>query len=74
MDEVCFCGREGEIEDREPVALGDGDWGLACPRCGHLDRLEGWSEAARRWVLAEAVRRHGSEVGPAVIARPGLAA
>lgn len=55
--EACFCGRVGELEDREPVYAGDGDWGLRCPACGHLDRLETWPEAARRATLAEAARR-----------------
>ncbi len=49
--EACFCGWEGETEDREPDYLDDG---LACPNCGHLDRLADWQEAARRWILAEA--------------------
>ena len=40
MRETCFCGRTGDIADREPVYLGDGEWGLACLACGHLDRLE----------------------------------
>jgi hypothetical protein len=43
--EICFCGWVGELEDREPVYAGDGEWGLGCPNCGHLDRLEAWSEA-----------------------------
>jgi hypothetical protein len=55
--ESCFCGRVGELEDRELVYAGDGEWGLGCPMCGHLDRLEAWSEAARAWTLAEAARR-----------------
>lgn len=55
--EVCFCGREGAIEEREPIYLGDGDWGLACPDCGHVDRLDGWPAGAREWALAEAARR-----------------
>jgi hypothetical protein len=58
MWEACFRGREGAIEGRAPVNLGDGDWGLACPECDHLDRLAGWPEAARRCSLAEAARRH----------------
>jgi hypothetical protein len=72
--EICFCGREGAIEDREPVYLGDGDWGLACPECGHLDRLHGWPEAARQWTLAEAMRRRAGEDRAPAFARPGLAA
>ena len=55
--EICFCGWVGELEDREPVYTSDGGWGLGCPMCGHVDRLEGWSEAARAWTLAEAARR-----------------
>jgi hypothetical protein len=55
--ESCFCGWVGELEDRELVYTGDGEWGLGCPMCGHLDRLEAWSEAARAWTLAEAARR-----------------
>lgn len=60
--EICFCGRVGELEDREPVYAGDGDWGLRCPVCGRLDRLEAWSEAARAATLAEAARRRGITV------------
>ena len=55
--EICFCGWVGELEDREPVYAGAGEWGLGCPMCGHLDRLEAWSEAARACILAEAERR-----------------
>jgi hypothetical protein len=58
--EICFCGWVGEVEDRVPVYVGDGEWGLSCPMCGHLDRLEAWSEAARSWTLAEAARRRES--------------
>jgi len=58
--EICFCGWVGEVEDREPVYVGDGEWGLGCPMCGHLDRLEAWSEAARSWTLAEAAWRRES--------------
>jgi hypothetical protein len=55
--ESCFCGWVGELEDRELVYAGAGEWGLGCPMCGHLDRLETWSEAARAWILAEVARR-----------------
>jgi hypothetical protein len=55
--ESCFCGWVGELEDRELVYAGAGEWGLGCPMCGHLDRLEAWSEAARAWILAEVERR-----------------
>ena len=60
--EICFCGWVGELEDREPVYVGAGEPGLSCPMCGHLDRLEAWSEAARAATLAEAARRRGITV------------
>ena len=60
--EICFCGWVGELEDREPVYAGDVEWGLGCPNCGHLDRLEAWSQAARAWMLAEAAQRRESAV------------
>ncbi|HEU5327414.1 MAG: hypothetical protein ACTHNK_07105 [Thermomicrobiales bacterium] len=60
MRETCFCGRTGDIADREPVYLGDGEWGLTCPDCGHLDRLELFPEETRTFLLNEArERRHG---------------
>jgi hypothetical protein len=41
MRESCFCGRSGELEDREPILDGQGRWMLRCPDCGHPDDL-GW--------------------------------
>jgi hypothetical protein len=40
MLEGCYCGRTGEIEDREPVATGDGGRALRCHDCGHLESLD----------------------------------
>ena len=60
MKESCFCGREGELEDRTPMLDGDGYEVLRCPKCGHLDRLEWLPEDARPPVLEEA---HGRKVG-----------
>jgi len=57
--ESCFCGWVGELEDREPVYTDVGELGLSCPICGHVDRLDAWSEAARAATLAEAARRRG---------------
>ena len=54
MRESCYCGRTGEIEDREPVATEDGGQVLRCPDCGHLDHLYWLPEEARRHVFAEA--------------------
>jgi len=55
--EICFCGWIGELEDRDLIYTDDGDWGLGCPMCGRLDRLEAWSDAARAATLAEVARR-----------------
>lgn len=57
MRETCYCGRTGEISDREPAVLNDGTTGLVCPDCGHADRLDWLPEDARRLVLAEAARK-----------------
>ena len=55
--DICFCGWRGEMADREPIYAGDGEWGLRCPDCGHLDRLISCPEAARHRTLNEAARR-----------------
>lgn len=60
MRETCFCGRSGEVEYREPVYAGDGEWALACPACGHLDHLHCLTPAARHRTLTEAMRRHAT--------------
>lgn len=57
MQEACYCGRTGEIEDREPVIDGDGRAALECPRCGHLDHLS-WLQNPEP-VVEEARRRSG---------------
>ena len=68
MREVCFCGWTGMIVEREPTYLGDGDWGLTCPSCGHLDRLEVWPVAVREELVAEAQRRHEQPAAVALLA------
>ncbi len=65
MREACFCGRVGEVVDREPVYAGDGEWGLACPECGDLDRLLWLPEERRRQTLQEAARRSGARASTA---------
>ena len=57
MHEVCFCSWRGEIADREPSYLGEGEWGLTCPSCGRLDRLDWMPAAARDALVAEARSR-----------------
>ncbi|HEX5504282.1 MAG TPA: hypothetical protein VFW96_16775 [Thermomicrobiales bacterium] len=75
MRETCFCGRAGEIEDREPVYAGDGEWALACPACGHLDHLRCLTPAARHRTLTEAMRRHATRRPSGAVRRvPGVLA
>ena len=57
MREACYCGRVGEVEDREPVYEGARVEALRCPRCGHLEPLSQFDDDARRGVFAEAERR-----------------
>jgi hypothetical protein len=57
MQESCYCGRTGEIEDREPVATEDGGQALRCPDCGHLDHLAWLPEEARQLAFEEAERK-----------------
>ena len=54
MREACYCGRVGEVEDREPVYGGARIEALRCPRCGHLDPLPCLDADARREVFEEA--------------------
>lgn len=57
MQEACYCGRTGEIEDRLAVRDDDGREALQCPDCGHLDHLSWLQADAREGVFAEARRR-----------------
>jgi hypothetical protein len=59
MRETCFCGRIGEVEDREPVTTATGEPALRCPdeACVHTDTLQWLPEQARRLLLEEAARR-----------------
>jgi hypothetical protein len=57
MRESCFCGRNGELEDREPILDARGRWVLRCPDCGHLDDLGWLFEEASLMVWGEARRR-----------------
>ncbi len=49
MKESCFCGRTGEVEDREPVLNRDGRRVFRCPgeAYGRVDDLRWLSEEAR---------------------------
>lgn len=60
MQEVCYCGRTGEVEDRIPVIEGEGG-ALRCPNeeCGHVDQLLWLSPENRRLAMEEAERRYG---------------
>lgn len=57
MLEACYCGRRGDVEDREPVRRNGRIEALRCPRCGHLDPLPYLGPDARREAFEEAERR-----------------
>jgi hypothetical protein len=57
MLETCYCGRTGELEDRNLVSDDDGREALECPRCGHLDHLSWLQEPTS--VFEEVKRRAG---------------
>ena len=57
MREACYCGRVGEVEDREPVWRDGRTEALRCPRCGHLDPLPCLDAVARLEMFEEAERR-----------------
>ena len=61
--ETCYCGRTGDLEDRGPVYLGDGEHALRCPACGHLEDLSWLPHDARESVLEESARRQLEERG-----------
>ncbi len=57
MREACYCGRVGEVEDREPVLRDGRAEALRCSRCGHLDPLSQLDADDRRAVFEEAERK-----------------
>ena len=57
MKESCFCGRSGDVRDREPVLDSDGRRALECPNCGHTDYLNWLPEGSSLAVWEEAQRR-----------------
>ena len=57
MQEACYCGRSGDISDREPVLDSDGRRALKCPDCGHTDYLNWLSEETSFLFWEEAQRR-----------------
>ena len=57
MKEACYCARTGEVEERKPVYLGDGEHALRRPDCGHLEDLHWLSRDARKPMLEESARR-----------------
>ena len=59
MLESCFCGRNGELEDREPVLDSGARWLLRCSSCGHLDDLTWLAEETALLIWGEAVDRRG---------------
>lgn len=60
MREVCFCGREGRVEDRILVNDDLGELALRCPACGHLDYMRWATEDRRALVLVRGARGDAS--------------
>lgn len=56
MREICFCGRNGALEDREPILDSRGRWVLRCADCGHLDDLEWLTEEHALMIWGDARR------------------
>lgn len=54
MQEACYCGRVGELEERKPILLDGGIWALRCEACGRVDRLEWLPEEAALLLWGEA--------------------
>ncbi len=69
MQEACYCGRTGDMEDRGPILDSGGRKVLRCPDCDHLGGLP---DDARLLVLREAERRW--RIGHRYPARRGRAA
>ena len=63
MKEDCFCGRRGEITDREPILDESGRWALTCRSCGHTDYLEWLSVEGGLVLWGEAKPRRELSVG-----------
>ncbi len=63
MQDVCYCDRVGEVEDREPILDSDSRWALRCPNeaCGHLDYLDWLPDEAGFLLWGEAKHRRGME-------------
>jgi uncharacterized Zn finger protein len=62
MQEVCYCGHVGSLEDRQPIVDERGRGALRCRECGHVDHLLWLSEDARSKVIEEAAGSHGERV------------
>ena len=71
MRESCYCGRVGEVEDREPVWRNGRTEALRCPRCGHLDPLPCLDAVARLEMFEEAERRALERLAEEARAGPG---
>ena len=64
MREFCYCGRYGDIEDRDLVFGLKGDIGLRCPRCGHVGALGWQSPQEQAAVWTEIQRRQTAALAP----------
>lgn len=65
MQEICFCGREGELEDRELTVDQRGQLALRCPDCGNLDSMQWLDKTHRKQIFDEVRRRTPAQRKPA---------
>ncbi len=68
MQEACYCGRVGDIEDRQPILDARGERALRCPHCGSIDSLLWLSKDRRSLVFEEAERRSARQRGSSDVA------
>jgi hypothetical protein len=57
MQEACYCGRSGDIQDRNPLMDSNGMQALECPDCGNADYLRWLPEETSLLLLEEAKHR-----------------
>ena len=59
MQQACYCGRVGQIEELQPILLdaAGGERALRCTCCGYVDYLQWLSKEAQELVFEEAERR-----------------
>jgi hypothetical protein len=70
MQEACYCGRTGDLRNREPVLSDNSRWALRCPDCSRLDYLHWLSDEAGLVLWGEAKERWEERSSPATSNTP----